>query len=169
MNRPLFLFVDESGDAGDNDGTGSNTIYYAELAIQTEYGRLSPLIRHITKWRYEEGIFNEPKHIPKDEGKCKDFLEPIIGLNQTGVIQFSAVYLRKDKYTGPYLKTSPPKWNNRLISLGTLFTSNYLNIISTYTPKRKMIISRPSLIITECRGWISRMLLIIYVIFANSD
>ena len=102
------------GDAGDNDGTGSNTIYYAELAIQTEYGRLSPLIRHITKWRYEEGIFNEPKHIPKDEGKCKDFLEPIIGLNQTGVIQFSAVYLRKDKYTGPYLKTSSPKWNNRL-------------------------------------------------------
>ncbi len=114
MNRPLFLFIDESGDAGDNDGTGRNTIYYSELAIRAEYGRLRPLVGHITKWRYEEGILGEPKHIPKDEEKCKNFLEPIIKLNQTGVIQFTAVYLRKDKYTGPYLKTSSPIWNNRL-------------------------------------------------------
>ncbi len=114
MNRPLFLFIDESGDVGDNDGTGGNTIYYSELAIQTEYGRSSPLVEHITKWRYEEGISGEPKHIPKDEEKCKKFLEPIIKLHQTGVIEFSAVYLRKDKYTGPYLKTDSPFRNNRL-------------------------------------------------------
>lgn len=114
MNRPLFLFIDESGDVGDNDGTKGNTIYYAELAIQAKYGRLGPLVEHITRWRYKEHIFNEPKHIPKDEGKCKDFLEPIIRLQQTGVIQFSAVYLRKDIYTGPYLKTNSLRWNNRL-------------------------------------------------------
>ena len=114
MNRPLFLFIDESGDIGDNDGTGRNTIYYSELAIQAEYGRLGPLVGHISKWRYEEGISNEPKHIPKDEEKCKGFLEPIIKLYQTDVVQFSAVYLRKDKYTGPYLKTSSPKRNDRL-------------------------------------------------------
>jgi len=112
--RPLFLFIDESGDPGDNDGTKLNTIYYAELAIQTEYGCLSPLVEHIIKWRHDEGISNEPKHIPKDEGKCQDFLEPIIKLHQSGVIQFSAVYLRKDKYTGPYLKTDSLTWNNRL-------------------------------------------------------
>jgi len=114
MNRPLFLFVDESGDAGDNDGTRSNTIYYTELAIQTEYGRLSPLVRHITTWRYEENISTEPKHLPKDESKCKKLLEPIIGLYETGVIKCSAVYLLKEEYTGPYLKTESPVWNNRL-------------------------------------------------------
>lgn len=114
MNRPLFLFVDESGDAGDNDGTRGNTIYYAELAIQVEYGHLRPLVWHITKWRYEEGISNEPKHLPKDEGKCKDFLKPIIELHQTGAIKCSAVYLLKDRYKGPYLKTKDPIWNNRL-------------------------------------------------------
>ena len=114
MNRPLFLFIDESGDVGDNDGTRKNTIYYTELVIRAEYGRLSPLVEHITKWRFEEHITTEPKHLPKDETKYKSFLEPIIKLQQTGVIQFSAVYLRKDKYTGPYLKTESPIWNNRL-------------------------------------------------------
>lgn len=114
MNRPFFLFVDESGDAGDNDGTGCNTIYYTELAIQTEYGRLSPLTGHITKWRYEENILTEPKHLPKNEGKCKCFLEPIIALHQTGVIKCSAVYLLKPEYKGPYLKTESSLHNNRL-------------------------------------------------------
>lgn len=114
MNKPLFLFIDESGDAGDNDGTGRNTLYYSELAIQTEYGRLGPLVRHIINWKYKEGIFSEPKHIPKDEEKCKDFLKPIIELHKTGVIKYSAVYLRKDKYTGPYLKTSSTTRNYRL-------------------------------------------------------
>lgn len=114
MNRPLFLFIDESGDAGDNDGTKGNTIYYAELAIQTEYGRSNPLVSHITQWRWEEGISSEPKHIPKDEEKCKKFLEPIVKLHQTGIVKFSAVYLEKDKYTGPYLKTVSPFRNNRL-------------------------------------------------------
>lgn len=114
MNRPLFLFVDESGDAGDNDGTGRNTLYYTELVIQAEYRRLRPLVWHITKWRYEEGISSEPKHLPKDEGKCKDLLKPIVELHQTGFIKCSAVYLLKSKYTGPYLKTESPIWNNRL-------------------------------------------------------
>lgn len=114
MNKPSFLFIDESGDAGDNDGTGKNTIYYTELAIQAEYGCLNPLVWHITKWRYEEGISSEPKHLPKDESKCKDLLKPIIELHRTGIIKCSAVYLLKEKYTGPYLKTDSPIWNNRL-------------------------------------------------------
>lgn len=114
MLRPSFLFVDESGDAGDNDGTGGNTIYYTELVIQAEYKRVSPLVGHITKWRYEEGISAEPKHLPKDESKCKKFLKPIIELHKAGAIKCSAVYLLKEKYTGPYLKTDSPIWNNRL-------------------------------------------------------
>lgn len=113
MKKPLFLFVDESGDAGDNVTKGS-TIYYTELVIQTEYGCLNPLVWHITKWRYEEGISSEPKHLPKDEDKCKNLLKPIIELQQEGVIKCSAVYLLKEKYTGPYLKTNSPFYNNRL-------------------------------------------------------
>lgn len=113
MKKPLFLFVDESGDAGDNVTKGS-TIYYTELVIQAEYGCLNPLVWHITKWRYEEGISSEPKHLPKDEDKCKNLLKPIIELQQEGVIKCSAVYLLKEKYTGPYLKTNSPFYNNRL-------------------------------------------------------
>lgn len=108
MIKPIYLFIDESGDNGDNDGTGGNTLYYTELVIQAEYESLRPLVRHIINWRYVEGIMGEPKYLPNDERKCNDFLKPIIELHQAGAIKCSAVFLLKPNYSGPYLKAHLP-------------------------------------------------------------
>ena len=112
MNKPLYLFIDESGDNGDNDGTGDNTLYYTEVVFQIESEYLKTLVRHIINWRYVEGLVNEPKKLPDDEKKCNSFLKPIKELHQAGAIKCSAVYLLKDKYSGPYLKANSPTGNH---------------------------------------------------------
>jgi len=112
--KPLYLFIDESGDPGDNDGTGGNSLQYAELALQIKPEYMKELVRHITNWRYVEGIIAEPKKLPDDEGRQRDYLRPMIELHKAGGIKCSAVYLLKSKYSGPYLKADSPIWNNRI-------------------------------------------------------
>ena len=114
MINPLYLFIDESGDPGNDDGTRNTTPYYVELAIHIESKYLETLGAHVSNWRYVECIIREPKILPKDEEKCKRFLQPFVEVHKVGAIQCTAVYLRKDKYNGPYLKTDDPIWNNRL-------------------------------------------------------
>lgn len=114
MRNPLYLFIDESGDPGDDDGTRNTTPYYVELVIHIESKYLETLGAHVSNWRYVECIIREPKILPKDEEKCKRFLQPFVEVHKVGAIKCAAVYLRKDKYNGPYLKTDDPIWNNRL-------------------------------------------------------
>lgn len=111
MINPLYLFIDESGDPGDDDGTRNTTPYYAELAIQIDSKYLETLGAHISNWRYVECIIREPKTLPKDKEKCKRFLQPFVEVHGVGAIKCVAVYLRKDKYTGPYLKANSPTGN----------------------------------------------------------
>lgn len=108
MSKPVYLFIDESGDPGDNDGTGDNTLHYAELAFQIEHKHIEALVGHIINWRYIENLIREPKTLPTDETKRNNFLKPIVELHQAGAIKCTAVYLLKDKYTGPYLKENKP-------------------------------------------------------------
>lgn len=53
-----------------------------------------------------ERIIREPKALPKDKEKCKRFLQPFVEAHEVGAIKCAAVYLRKDKYNGPYLKAN---------------------------------------------------------------
>ena len=102
--EPIYLFIDESGDLGEDDGEKQTTSYYTALVIQIESKSLKALVKHITSWRYVECVINEPKILPKREDKCITFLKPIIELHQAGGIKCSAVYLLKKEYSGPYLK-----------------------------------------------------------------
>ena len=114
MINPIYFFIDESGDPGDNDGTGENTLYYTELVIQLEPSDLQRLSRHIINWRYAEGILKEPIKLPKNEQKQRDLLELFVELHEEEGFKCSAVYLLKDKYTGPYLKLESSEWNPHL-------------------------------------------------------
>ena len=104
MTIPTYIFIDESGDAGDNDGTGQNTLYYTELAIQIETDALKRIIPHIISWRYVKGMLGEPKQLEQKSRELKRFLEPFIQLYKDGSLKCSAVFLMKPDYDGPYLK-----------------------------------------------------------------
>jgi hypothetical protein len=105
MSERLFLFIDESGDCGDNDGTGSNSTYYAELALQITESGLPRVRKHMAYWRYIQGIYGELSSLPQDRS-LEIYLRPICELHHMGIIRITCVFLDKLKYTGPYLKIS---------------------------------------------------------------
>ena len=111
MAKRLFVFIDESGDCGDNDGTGHNSIYYAEVAFQIVENGIPALRNHMAYWRYTQGIHGEFSRLPKNKD-LERYLRPIYELYNMGVICISAVYINKPKYTGPYLKASSPRGQN---------------------------------------------------------
>ena len=108
-HRP-FLFVDESGDPGDNDGLNANSLYYTELALQITKNKLDIFLSHIIKWRYDKNIIREPKNI--SEWEIDSYLKPLLELSGSGDLKCSAVYLFKPNYTGPYLKQKSPRRQN---------------------------------------------------------
>lgn len=104
MGDNVYIFVDESGDPGDNDGTGANSTYYTELALQVDTEQILYLVRHIINWRYVKGMLGEPKQLPYKNQELKRFLTPFLDLHRDGYLKSSAVFLFKPNYTGPYLK-----------------------------------------------------------------
>jgi hypothetical protein len=108
-----YLFIDESGDPGNITPDGSNSEYYAELALQVSKDDFFCLLEHITNWRYIRGRFQEFKKLPSGKDLYR-FLAPIIELQREGIIKCSGVYLDKERYTGPYLKATPNKASNPL-------------------------------------------------------
>ena len=71
MGDNVYIFVDESGDPGDNDGTGENSTYYTELALQIDTEQVLYLVRHIVNWRYVKGMLGEPKQLPHESQELK--------------------------------------------------------------------------------------------------
>jgi len=107
-----YLFIDESGDPG--NGEGSSSDYYVELVLDISSEALHSFRAHITNWRYIRGIFHEVKRFPKKRDLSK-FLSPLIELQRNGLIGCSSVYLLKNRYTGPYLKPSSPRGGNSIL------------------------------------------------------
>jgi len=105
-----YIFIDESGDPGDNDGTSTNSRYYIEVALQLDSGGLRDLSKHIINWRYVRGIYSEPQQI--HTRGLQRYLQPIIELHHSDMLKCSCVHLQKSDYTGPYLKVSSPKGQN---------------------------------------------------------
>jgi len=104
MIEPIYIFIDESGDAGDNDGTGQNTLYYTELALQIDSSALKRIVPHIISWRYVKGMLGEPKQLELRNRELRRFLEPFILLYKDGSLKSSAVFLMKPDFDGPYLR-----------------------------------------------------------------
>ena len=78
MADRLFVFIDESGDCGDNDGTGDNTIYYAEVALQVAESGIPAIRNHMAYWRYTKGIYGELSTLPQS----KDFEALVLRLRR---------------------------------------------------------------------------------------
>jgi len=110
---PSYLFIDESGDPGEIASDGSNSTYYAELALGVNKDDFFGLLEHMINWRYIKGRFQEFKKLPGGKDLHR-FLAPVIELHREGIVKCSGVYLDKGKYTGPYLKTTPDKESNPL-------------------------------------------------------
>ena len=108
-----YLFIDESGDPGEIAADGSNSKYYAELALQVNKDDFIGFSEHMTNWRYIKGKFREFKKLPGGKDLYR-FLTPIVELHKEGIVKCSCVYLDKERYTGPYLKTTPEKKPNPL-------------------------------------------------------
>jgi len=106
MAEPTYIFVDESGDPGDNDGTRQNSLYYTELAMQIDADAPKRIASHVINWRYVKGIMGEPKRLALKIAELKRFLAPFVSLYEDGSLKCSAVFLRKPTYNGPYLKGS---------------------------------------------------------------
>ncbi|MBM3149661.1 MAG: hypothetical protein FJ013_06475 [Chloroflexi bacterium] len=105
-----YLFIDESGDPGHPSGSK----YYAEVALQISGDHFSCLVHHSVAWRYIRRLTSEMKRLPRGH-EMKPFLEPLSELQQTGAIKCSCVYLTKDNYTGPYLKSDSPRGVNPVL------------------------------------------------------
>ena len=101
-----YLFIDESGDPG--NGEGSSSDYYVELVLDISNEALHSFVTHTTNWRYITRTFHEIKRFPRNLG-LKTFIDPLSQLMDHGYMSCSAVYLLKDNYTGPYLKPSSRK------------------------------------------------------------
>ena len=104
-----YVFVDEAGDPG--DGEGSSSDYYVELALDISDDALYGFVTHTTNWRYITRTFHEVKQFAR-KLDLRTFIDPLRELLEHGSIGCSAVYLLKDRYTGPYLKKSSPKGAN---------------------------------------------------------
>jgi hypothetical protein len=102
-----YIFIDESGDPGMLAQNGSNSKYYAELALQVGNVGMDALHEHIINWRYIKRINREVKTLPNGIDKGR-FIEPIANMQEGGLIKFSCVYLDKTNYKGPYLNTAEP-------------------------------------------------------------
>lgn len=108
MSISNFIFIDESGDPGNKLENGASSKHYAELALQINGDILGDFITHIINWKYVLGQPYETKALPKGL-QCKRYLTPILELHSQGKIKCSCVYLFKEYYTGPYLKSEPPQ------------------------------------------------------------
>jgi hypothetical protein len=104
MINPIFLFIDESGDPGDNDGKQDNSVHFSDLALQIDTGFMQILLKHISNWRNIENLQKEPKGLPSDDDKCILFLNPMCAIHRLGGIKCSAIFINKADYKGPYLK-----------------------------------------------------------------
>lgn len=113
MSERLFLFIDESGDPG--YGSLDSSKYYAELALSIVDDYFPDFNRPILNWRYCRNLLKEMKRPPKKGGDTELFLQPFSELHRMGIIKCACVYLIKERYSGPYLKTTSyggqrPKW-----------------------------------------------------------
>jgi len=113
MTRHLYVFIDETGDAG--DGTGDSSSYYGELALAIKADCFPDLNRHLLNWRYCRRIIKEMTRPPKHED-ANTFLRPFSELCKNGAFVCSCVYVLKHNYLGPYLRPaenySPIKFRN---------------------------------------------------------
>lgn len=106
MPKRDYLFIDESGDIGSGEGDSSK--YYAELVFHITDDSIPHITKHIVNWRYIRGFNREMKGL----GKKSDigiFLSPLSEMKNQNLISCSAIYLVKNNYTGPYLKSSSPR------------------------------------------------------------
>lgn len=87
---------------------GASSKHYAELALQVDSDdSLSDFVSHIISWKYVLGKLHETKPLPKGKN-CERYLTPILELHEQGKLNCSCVYLIKEYYHGPYLKSELP-------------------------------------------------------------
>lgn len=102
------IFIDESGDPGNILINGASSKHYAALALElSNDDTLSNLTAHIISWKYVLGKLNETKDLPTGN-QCTRYLAPILELHNQGKLNCSCIYLRKESYSGPYLKPELP-------------------------------------------------------------
>ena len=102
------IFIDESGDPGNILVNGASSKHYAELALElSNDDTLGNLTAHIISWKYVLGRLYEMKDLPTGN-QCKRYLAPVLELHHQGKLNCSCVYLRKESYSGPYLKPELP-------------------------------------------------------------
>ncbi len=112
MNKRLYVFIDESGDPGNVLEPGASSPYYAELALQINEEAWEYFIEHVISWKYVLGKFKEAKPLPSRNDQFQRYINPFMELYNSKNLFCSCVYLKKAKYTGPYLQSSPIRFRN---------------------------------------------------------
>jgi hypothetical protein len=97
-----FVFIDESGDPGNDLRDGASSPYYSELAFQIDKKYFTQLNEHVITWRYVLGRFTEQNTLPNNIHSLKRYITPLFELSNENRIFCSCVYLTKKDYNGPY-------------------------------------------------------------------
>ena len=112
MSKRLYVFIDESGDPGNVLKEGASSSYYAELGLQINEEGWAYFIEHIISWKYVLGKFQEFKSLPARADQLRRYINPLIELYNRKNLFCSCVYLIKENYTGPYLRSSSTSEQN---------------------------------------------------------
>ena len=112
MSKHIYIFIDESGDPGYVLKAGASSLYYAELALGINEEGWAYFIEHIISWKYILGKFQEFKSLPARNDQLKRYINPLVELYNRNNLFCSCVYLIKEDYRGPYLKSSSTSGQN---------------------------------------------------------
>ncbi len=92
-----FIFIDESGDPG------HRSTHFACMAMHTTDHGLRCVVECFSGLRFYRTLFSEMKRLHENEPLRPKLVQMLEGLQDAGHVRFTATYLEKSRYTGPYL------------------------------------------------------------------
>lgn len=101
MAKHDFVFVDEYGDPG--PFVGSNSLHFASLAVHVTDESLSSLVSCFASMRFFRQAYREMKRLHSNPQLRPVLRDMLAHMSTAHDIKFSATFLDKTAYSGPYL------------------------------------------------------------------
>jgi len=120
MAKRDFIFIDESGDPGKKELSGSSD-YYMLTALHVTDNSIRKLTEHFCRLRYFRGLNKELKNIYKDPVLLKIIFDIYSWIGESKEVFCTSGYIQKVNYTGPYLSKDryggydPQKFRNYIL------------------------------------------------------